>query len=63
MEQIKLFIKKANADSDLMAKLDALGAKNAGADKIIALAAEYGFTFTAQEYEEAKANSTQKPAN
>jgi len=60
MEQIKLFIEKANTDSELLSKLDALGAKNAGADEVIALAAEYGFTFTAQEYEQAKARAHAK---
>ena len=55
MEQIKAFIEKANTDSELMAKFEALGAKNAGADEIIVLAAEYGFTFTAQEYKQVKA--------
>jgi len=51
MEQIKAFIEKANTDSELMAKLDALGAKNADAENVIALAAEYGFTFSKEDYE------------
>ena len=53
MEQIKAFIEKAKSDSTLMAKLDALGKSGIGSDEVIALAAEYGFTFTVQEYEEA----------
>ena len=53
MEQIKAFIEKANTDSELMAKLDALGKSGAGAEEVVALASEYGFIFTAQEYEEA----------
>ena len=60
MEQIKAFIEKANTDSELMAKLDALGAKNADAENVIALAAEYGFTFTEQEYEQAKTQARAK---
>jgi len=53
MEQIKLFIEKAKSDSKLMTKLDALGKSGAGAEEVIALAAEYGFTVTVQEYEQA----------
>ena len=53
MEQIKLFIEKAKTDSELMAKLDALGAKNAGVGEFVALAAEHGFAISAGEYEEA----------
>jgi predicted ribosomally synthesized peptide with nif11-like leader len=53
MEQIKLFIEKAKSDSALMAKLDALGAKNAGVGEFVALAAEHGFAISAGEYEEA----------
>ena len=60
MEQIKAFIEKANTNSELMTKLDALGAKNVGAEDFIALAAEYGFTFTEQEYEQAKTHTRAK---
>jgi len=49
MEQLKALIEKAKSDKELMAKLDALGAKDAGDDEIIALAKEYGFTVTADE--------------
>ena len=55
MEQIKAFIEKAKTDSELMAKLDAAGARNAAATEVIAIAAEYGFIFTVQDYEQAKA--------
>ena len=51
MEQMKLLIEKAKSDEALMAKLDALGAKGAGAEEIVALAAEYGFTITKEGYE------------
>jgi predicted ribosomally synthesized peptide with nif11-like leader len=55
MEQIKLFIEKAKTDSELMAKLDALGRKGAdGADEAVALAAEYGFTVTKEDMEAAR---------
>jgi len=54
MEQLKLFLEKAKTDSELAAKLDALGVKKAGDDEIIALAAEYGFTFTKEDIEQMK---------
>jgi len=49
MEQLKLFIAKAKTDSELMAKINAFGANDANADEIIALAAEHGFTITAED--------------
>jgi len=49
MEQLKVFIEKAKTDSDLAAKLDALGVKKASDDEVIALAVEYGFTFTKED--------------
>ena len=54
MSQLKAFIEKAQSDKELMAKLDELGAKDAGADEIIALAKENGFTITADEIENQK---------
>jgi len=54
MSQLKAFIEKAQSDKELMAKLDALGEKDAGADEIIALAKENGFTVTADELEKIK---------
>ena len=54
MEQVKQFIEKAKSNSRLMAKLDALGAENADAEEVIALAAEYEFTFNKEEYEQEK---------
>ena len=57
MEQLKAFIEKAESDKELMDKLGALGEKNAGADDVVVLAAEYGFTVTAEEVDEARANS------
>ena len=53
MEQLKAFMEKAQSDSELVAKLEALGIKGAGVDDYIALAAEYGFSITAEELEEA----------
>jgi predicted ribosomally synthesized peptide with nif11-like leader len=56
MEQIKAFMEQAKADTELMAKLDALGAKGAsGVEEVIALAQTYGYTLTAQDLEAAKA--------
>jgi len=52
MEQLRLFIEKAKADSGLMSKLDELGAKNAGDDEIIALAEEHGYIFTKEDIEQ-----------
>ena len=54
MEQLKLFLEKAKTDSELAARLDALGAKKAGDDEVIALAAEHGFTFTKEDIEQMK---------
>jgi len=54
MEQLKALIEKAKSDKELMSKLDALGVKDAGDDKIIALAKEYGFTVTAEDIENLK---------
>ena len=54
MEQIKLFIEKAKSDSELMAKLDALGKSGAGAKEVVALASEYGFTVTNEDVEAAR---------
>ena len=61
MTQMQAFIEKAKNDKALMAKLDALGVAGAEPDKIIALAAEYGFTITAEDYRQAaKAAGEQK---
>ncbi|MCL2079393.1 MAG: Nif11-like leader peptide family natural product precursor [Oscillospiraceae bacterium] len=49
MNKMQAFIEKAKTDKDLLAKLDALGASGAGPDKVVALAAEYGFTVTEEE--------------
>ena len=51
MNQMQSFIEKAKNDKDLMAKLDALGASGAEPDKIVALAAEHGFSITVEEYQ------------
>ena len=53
MEQLKAFLEKAQSDSELVAKLGALGKKGASIDDYIALAVEYGFSITAEEFEEA----------
>ena len=53
MNQMKAFIEKARNDSELMAKIDELGAAGAGTDKIIALAATYGFAFKPEDFRQA----------
>jgi len=58
MEQLKAFIEKAQSDKELMGKLDTLGEKDAGADEIIALAKESGFTITADEIVKLKSENT-----
>ena len=63
MEQLKALIEKAKSDKELMSKLDALGAKDAGDDKIIALAKEYGFTVTADEIEKLKSENADSAGN
>jgi len=52
MEQIKLFLEKAQSDSELAAKLEEMRVNDAGADELIAFAAEYGFTITKEELEQ-----------
>ena len=54
MSQMTAFIEQAKSDGELMAKLDALGVRNAGPDEVIALAAEYGFTVTKEDVEAAR---------
>jgi len=51
MEQLKIFLKKAETDKELTEKLDILRSKGAGVDQYILLAAESGFTITAEELE------------
>ena len=51
MEQMKVLLEKAKSDKALMAKLDELGASGAAPDKFVALAAEYGFAITAEDYQ------------
>ena len=53
MEQMKAFIEKARTDSELMAKLNTLAARGAGAGEIIALAAEHGVTITEEDFRQA----------
>jgi len=54
MEQLKAFLEKAGTDNDLSAKLEALGEDTKHSEKLIAIAAEHGFTVTQEEIEEAK---------
>ena len=49
MEQIKVFIEKIGSDNELKAKVEALGEKAENTDEIITLAAQNGFTITADE--------------
>ena len=53
MNQMQALLEKAKNDKALMGKLDALGASGAALDKIIALAAEYGFTLTPEDCRQA----------
>ena len=50
MNQMQAFIEKAGTDSALMAKLNALGSGAEASEKVIAIAAEYGFAVTAEDY-------------
>jgi len=60
MDQLKAFLEKAGTDEGLNAKLEALGEESGQNDagfankKLIALAAEHGFTFTLEDVEAAK---------
>jgi len=60
MDQINAFIEKATRDEQLAAKLEELTKQNAEVGEIIALAAEYGFEFTAEDLEAAKRESSQE---
>ena len=52
MEQIKLFLENAQSDNELAAKLEEMRVNDAGVEEIVALAAEYGFTITKEEFEQ-----------
>jgi len=52
MEQIKLFLEKAQSDSELAAKLEEMRVKDAGVEEFIILAVEHGFTITKEELEQ-----------
>jgi len=54
MEQLKAFLEKIDEDSELNAKFNELRMDNAGKDKVIALAAEYGFAITEEDLDNAK---------
>ena len=49
MNQMQSFIEKVKTDTDLMTKLNALGASGASMDKVVALAAEHGFTVSEED--------------
>ena len=50
MNQMQAFIEKTKNKSELIAKTYALGASGAEPDKVIDLAAEYGFPITIEDY-------------
>jgi len=52
MNQIELFIEKAQTEAELAAKLEEMRVNDAGTDEFIALAAEYGFTLTKEDIEQ-----------
>ena len=54
MGQLKAFLEKAGADSELTRKLEELGENLENPEALIAVAAEHGFAITAEEVEEAK---------
>ena len=51
MKQVEEFFNKVKADDALKAEFKALTEKEGAADKIIAFAAEQGFTFTIEEWD------------
>ncbi|MCL2003101.1 MAG: Nif11-like leader peptide family RiPP precursor [Oscillospiraceae bacterium] len=53
MNQMKAFIEKARNDSKLAVELTALGITGAEPDEIVAVAAEHGFTITAEDLRQA----------
>ena len=53
MNQMQALLEKARNDKALMAKLNELGAGGAAPGKIVALAAEYGFTLTPEDCQSA----------
>jgi len=54
MEQLKAFLEKAGADSELTVKLEKLYESANVSEELIAIAAEFGFTITAEEIGETK---------
>ena len=52
MEQINLFMEKAQTDEGLAAKLKEMQANNATVEEFIALAAEHGFSVTKEDVEQ-----------
>ena len=52
MEQINLFMEKAQADKELAAKLKEMQASKATVEKFIAFAAEHGFAITKEDVEQ-----------
>ena len=52
MEQINLFMEKAQEDEELAAKLKEMQASKATVEKFIAFAAEHGFTVTKEDVEQ-----------
>jgi len=54
MEQLKAFLEKAGADSELTIKLEELGEGTENSDEFIAIAAEYGFIVTTNDINEVK---------
>jgi len=54
MEQLKSFLEKAGADSELMVKLEKLHESANVSEELIAIAAEFGFTITVEEIEDAE---------
>jgi len=60
MEQLKAFLEKARTDEELSEKIEALGEKAGNPDEIITLAAECGFTITAEEIEQLKSGNVNR---
>jgi len=60
MEQLKAFLEKAGADSELTIKLEELGDGIEKSDEFIAIAAVHGFTVTVKDIEEIKSEAEKK---
>ena len=57
MDQLKQFIERIDTDDELSEKMEELSMGDSGDEKIIALAADYGFNITADELKQQRSST------